>query len=110
MILSDPLFNDGNVRLTTVSLKPLCVCCIICVCKLPKSWQSAETVGVCAVYSVQSQYSAAPTGIFSRLQVFGYTYLFTRRTHKGFKGTIVNPAFLSLHGESLEITLIVPLK
>ena len=53
MILSDPLFKDGNVRLTTVSLKPLCVCCIICVCKLPKSWQSAETAGVCAVYTVQ---------------------------------------------------------
>ena len=34
--------------------------------------------------------------------------LSTQLTVKGFKGTVVNRALLSLHGESLEITLTVP--
>jgi len=34
---------------------------------------------------------------------------FTRRAVKGFKGTVVNQTLPFLHGESLEITLTVPL-
>ena len=40
---------------------------------------------------------------------FTHTYLCTRRTQKGFKCTVVNWAFLPLHGGSIEITLTGPL-
>ena len=34
--------------------------------------------------------------------------VYTRQTHKGFKGTVVNRVLPSLHGGSLEIMLTVP--
>ena len=40
---------------------------------------------------------------------FTHTYLCTRRTHKGLKGTVVNRALPSVHGGSLKITLTVSL-
>ncbi len=40
---------------------------------------------------------------------FTHTYLCTRGEHKGFKGTVVNRTFLTLHAGSLQITFTVPL-
>ena len=41
---------------------------------------------------------------------FKHTYLCTPRTHKGFKGTVVNRALLSLHGRSIEGVISFPFK
>ena len=43
------------------------------------------------------------------LNKFEHTYLCIHRTHKGFKGTVVNRGLPSLHGGSLDIILTVPL-
>ena len=73
IISGDPLFKEGNARFTTVPLRPLCIY---------------------RVQTVQSVLNTTHTGICSRIQTgfdkFTHTYLYTRRTRKGFKGTVVN--------------------
>ena len=54
------------------------------------------------------------TPAFAADHTSGFRYVYThnsctRRTHKGFKGTVVNRALPSLHEGSLEIALTVPL-
>ena len=66
-----------------------------------------------ALYWIKTVRHIAHTGIFSGLQSrvckFTKTFLFTRRAHKGFKGTFVNRGFPSLYGGSLKSLLTVPL-
>ena len=84
IILSDPLIKEGNVRLTTLSLKPLCVYCIICVCKLPKSWQSAEAVYTvqCTLYSLNSIQRSAHRHFQPATSDWVHLFMYTTNTQR----------------------------
>jgi len=44
------------------------------------------------------------------LDAFTHTSHFSTKTHKGFKGTVVDQTYPPIHRGSLEITLTVPLR
>ena len=98
VISSDPLCKENNARFTTVLLKHLNVRRVqsyVCFNLSKTTWIPLQIL-VCAMLSYNLNLQLNTSG-------FRKVYLCTRRMHKGFKGTVVNRTFPSLHGGSLEI-------